>query len=230
MFWIDARRKKRKKEKKKHGRGKRKHKREASSSSEDSDNEERRKKKRLLKEAKKFLRGTVTCFISDSELSTFFFLLYYFFLYLVNFATESESNVKSLPADFKVGVLELKLKFKNSSLNSDSIAFLFCNSNWQIDQITEDDYFSKNQEFAAWLSDERKVFFNSLSAEESRQKFHDFVKLWNSRKLSEKYYKGIQKANRTSHNWGFKFTQEEKLLGNYNFFFPSFLLLRPIFL
>lgn len=75
-----------------------------------------------------------------------------------------------------------------------------------LEPITEDDYFSKNPEFATWLLEERRQFFSSLSTEESRSLFTEFVEAWNKGRLGAKYYNGIKalSAPRTNHNWAFK--------------------------
>lgn len=73
--------------------------------------------------------------------------------------------------------------------------------------LSDDDYFSRNPEFATWLKEERHIFFSSLSSEESRTLFSLFVSAWNSGALPAKYYAGAvsqQAAPRSSHNWGFK--------------------------
>eukprot|EP00271_Cylindrocystis_brebissonii_P006629 TRINITY_DN19398_c0_g2_i1.p1 TRINITY_DN19398_c0_g2~~TRINITY_DN19398_c0_g2_i1.p1 ORF type:complete len:384 (+),score=117.45 TRINITY_DN19398_c0_g2_i1:134-1285(+) len=76
----------------------------------------------------------------------------------------------------------------------------------QVDPIAHVDYFSKNPEFATWLLEQRGVYFSNLTSEESYALFPEFVELWNGRKLSEKYYVGIDKAPRTSHQWKIKET------------------------
>lgn len=72
-------------------------------------------------------------------------------------------------------------------------------------QISEDDYFSRNPEFSAWLSAEKGKFFNQLTAEESRALFAKFVSRWNGKKLPAKYYAGVAapaNMRRTGHDWG----------------------------
>ena len=72
----------------------------------------------------------------------------------------------------------------------------------QLLPITVDEYFVKSVEFALWLKEERGTFFSSLTSEQSHELFTEFVEVWNAGRLSEKYYAGMEKAPRTSHNWG----------------------------
>ncbi|KAL8130493.1 hypothetical protein V2J09_019648, partial [Rumex salicifolius] len=68
-------------------------------------------------------------------------------------------------------------------------------------ELSSDDYFSKNKEFATWLKEDKNIFFSDLSSERARELFSDFVKRWNKDKLNPKYYEGIATAPRTAHNW-----------------------------
>ncbi|OMO63698.1 hypothetical protein COLO4_32235 [Corchorus olitorius] len=68
-------------------------------------------------------------------------------------------------------------------------------------ELSNDDYFSKNNEFATWLKEEKRVFFSDLSSETARELFSDFVKDWNNQKLGSQYYEGIVSGPRTAHNW-----------------------------
>ncbi|XP_031249480.1 style cell-cycle inhibitor 1-A [Pistacia vera] len=77
-------------------------------------------------------------------------------------------------------------------------------SKHEIQQLTNEDYFSKNNEFATWLKEEKKLFFSDLSSESAREYFSDFVKVWNKNKLDSQYYEGISSAPRSAHNWKFK--------------------------
>ncbi|OWM81070.1 hypothetical protein CDL15_Pgr007101 [Punica granatum] len=71
-------------------------------------------------------------------------------------------------------------------------------------EISSEDYFLKNNEFAAWLKEEKDVFFSDLSSGSSRALFEDFVKAWNSQDLETRYYEGIASGPRTAHNWKIK--------------------------
>ncbi|CAL1409396.1 unnamed protein product [Linum trigynum] len=71
-------------------------------------------------------------------------------------------------------------------------------------ELSADDYFAKNNEFATWLAEKKKVFFSDLSSESAREMFADFVKAWNKQKLDSKYYDGISSGPRTAHNWKIK--------------------------
>ncbi|XP_071725767.1 uncharacterized protein [Rutidosis leptorrhynchoides] len=71
-------------------------------------------------------------------------------------------------------------------------------------ELSDADYFAKNNEFATWLKEERGTFFSDLSSESARKLFAKFVKYWNNKKLDSKYYEGILIAPRSSHNWKIK--------------------------
>ncbi|CAI9260240.1 unnamed protein product [Lactuca saligna] len=71
-------------------------------------------------------------------------------------------------------------------------------------ELSDADYFSKNNEFATWLKDEKDMFFSDLSSESARKLFAEFIKDWNKQKLDSKYYDGIVTGPRTSHNWKIK--------------------------
>ncbi|XP_015075005.1 style cell-cycle inhibitor 1-B isoform X1 [Solanum pennellii] len=74
----------------------------------------------------------------------------------------------------------------------------------KFEELSKDDYFSKNNEFATWLKDKKKLFFSDLSSESARDLFSDFVKEWNKGKLDIQYYEGITTAPRSSHAWNIK--------------------------
>ncbi|XP_019443723.1 PREDICTED: protein PXR1 [Lupinus angustifolius] len=71
-------------------------------------------------------------------------------------------------------------------------------------ELSKDDYYAKNNEFATWLKEEKSVFFSDLLSESAREMFSDFVKAWNRGKLQSHYYEGIASAPRTAHNWKIK--------------------------
>ncbi|GFP92124.1 hypothetical protein PHJA_001356500, partial [Phtheirospermum japonicum] len=73
-----------------------------------------------------------------------------------------------------------------------------------IQELTKDDYFSKNNEFAMWLKKERKIFFSDLSSDSARDLFTEFVAEWNNKELEPEYYEGIATGPRTSHKWNIK--------------------------
>ncbi|KAK1397786.1 style cell-cycle inhibitor 1-A [Heracleum sosnowskyi] len=75
---------------------------------------------------------------------------------------------------------------------------------FDIEEITGDDYFLKNNEFSTWLKEEKSVFFSDLSADSARKMFSKFVEKWNKGKLASQYYEGISTGPRTSHNWKIK--------------------------
>ena len=74
----------------------------------------------------------------------------------------------------------------------------------EFQELTKDDYFSKNNEFATWLIEEKKVFFSDLSSDSAREYFLDFIKAWNKQKLDSRYYEGISRGPRSAHNWKLK--------------------------
>lgn len=73
-----------------------------------------------------------------------------------------------------------------------------------IQELSNDDYFSKNNEFAMWLKEKKNVFFSDLSSDSAHELFSDFVKSWNSKKLDSRYYEGIASGPRTAHKWKIK--------------------------
>ena len=58
----------------------------------------------------------------------------------------------------------------------------------KIEAISDDDYYLKNREFAAWLRRDRGAFFTDLRAEEARRAFATFVEEWNNRRLPAEFY------------------------------------------
>ncbi|KAH7528105.1 hypothetical protein FEM48_Zijuj05G0036600 [Ziziphus jujuba var. spinosa] len=76
--------------------------------------------------------------------------------------------------------------------------------NYNFHELSNDDYFSKNNEFATWLKEEKDVFFSDLSSESAREMFSDFVKAWNNQTLEFQYYEGIVSGPRSAHKWKFK--------------------------
>ncbi|KDO61614.1 hypothetical protein CISIN_1g032273mg [Citrus sinensis] len=76
--------------------------------------------------------------------------------------------------------------------------------NREFQELTNEDYFSKNNEFATWLKEEKKLFFSDLSSDSAREYFSDFVKAWNKQKLDSRYYEGISSGPRSAHSWKFK--------------------------
>ncbi|XP_019057493.1 PREDICTED: luc7-like protein 3 [Tarenaya hassleriana] len=71
-------------------------------------------------------------------------------------------------------------------------------------ELSGEDYFSKNNEFAAWLKEEKGTYFADLTSESARELFSGFVKAWNRGRLEPRYYEGITSAPRTAHNWKIK--------------------------
>ncbi|KAI3456681.1 hypothetical protein Pfo_013344 [Paulownia fortunei] len=77
-------------------------------------------------------------------------------------------------------------------------------SKLKFQELSNDDYFSKNNEFAMWLKEERKIFFSDLSSDSARELFSEFVAEWNDQELEPQYYEGIATGPRTSHKWNIK--------------------------
>lgn len=78
----------------------------------------------------------------------------------------------------------------------------------KIQNISPEDYFLKSSEFRVWLLKERKIYFNDLSSEQSRQLFKKFVSKWNNGLLNRKYYQGIQSSavgheSQSQYKWKF---------------------------
>ena len=57
-----------------------------------------------------------------------------------------------------------------------------------IETISDEDYYLKNREFAAWLKHDRGVYFTDLSAAEARTAFKSFIVEWSERQLPMKFY------------------------------------------
>ncbi|PIN12145.1 hypothetical protein CDL12_15248 [Handroanthus impetiginosus] len=77
-------------------------------------------------------------------------------------------------------------------------------SKLKVQELSNDDYFSKNNEFAMWLKEEKNIFFSDLSSDSARSLFSEFVSEWNNQELDSRYYEGIATGPRTSHKWNIK--------------------------
>lgn len=84
-------------------------------------------------------------------------------------------------------------------------------------QISEDDYFLKNEEFRVWLNTSRNTPFETLTTVNAREIFAgDFCKKWNRGSLASMFYDGTiptelrQQCVKTSHKWGLKLSANEK--------------------
>ncbi|KAG9438911.1 hypothetical protein H6P81_019076 [Aristolochia fimbriata] len=75
---------------------------------------------------------------------------------------------------------------------------------YDLEEISTNDYFSKNNEFSTWLKQEKDIFFSDLSSDEARKLFSRFVKDWNRQKLQSHYYEGIKTGPRSAHSWKIK--------------------------
>lgn len=83
-------------------------------------------------------------------------------------------------------------------------AAFFTSQKLKIQELTDEDYFAKNNEFSTWLKEEKHKFFADLSSEAARSLFSEFVADWNNKELEPQYYEGIATAPRTSHKWNIK--------------------------
>ncbi|CAI5477793.1 unnamed protein product [Closterium sp. Yama58-4] len=77
--------------------------------------------------------------------------------------------------------------------------------NPEVPQISDSDFFARNPEFSTWLLQAKRLFFSSLSSEQTHSLFSLFVCTWNAGKLPPNYYDGsitAAAAPRTNHDWG----------------------------
>ncbi|KAL8255197.1 hypothetical protein R6Q59_033418, partial [Mikania micrantha] len=122
-------------------------------------------------------------------------------------SSETKSSKKERDSSHKKhksqGKLEERRKHKHRKHDRREI------SNFK--ELSDADYFSKNNEFATWLKDERDIFFSDLSSDSARKLFTKFVKDWNNKKLDSKYYDGIETGPRSSHNWKIKSDTKVKI-------------------
>ncbi|TXG71269.1 hypothetical protein EZV62_006204 [Acer yangbiense] len=109
--------------------------------------------------------------------------------------------LKILYSELDSFISEKKSKDKHRDKNSKRDHH---HSKLEFQELTKDDYFSKNNEFATWLIEEKKVFFSDLSSDSAREYFLDFIKAWNKQKLDSRYYEGISSGLRSAHNWKLK--------------------------
>ncbi|KAI0640188.1 hypothetical protein C8Q77DRAFT_1046556 [Trametes polyzona] len=76
-----------------------------------------------------------------------------------------------------------------------------------VPEISESDYFLKNDEFQVWLKEEKGKYFNELSSDRARKYFRKFVKAWNRGKLSKSLYAGVARvpsaSGQTAYKWPF---------------------------
>ncbi|KAJ3226917.1 hypothetical protein HK099_003869 [Clydaea vesicula] len=55
-------------------------------------------------------------------------------------------------------------------------------------EISSDDFYSKNKEFRLWLKGEKKKHIDEISSKAAHKYFDKFVKRWNKRKLPKEFY------------------------------------------
>ncbi|XP_062170041.1 style cell-cycle inhibitor 1 isoform X4 [Alnus glutinosa] len=113
--------------------------------------------------------------------------------------TEEDGDRKSRKSDKKEKRTDKK--FQKKSKDKHKSKHHRSDRHLEVQVLSNDDYFSKNNEFATWLKEEKNVFFSDLSSESAHEHFSYFVKAWNDQKLETRYYEGISSGPRTSHNW-----------------------------
>ncbi|OWF47492.1 uncharacterized protein LOC110454330 [Mizuhopecten yessoensis] len=59
-------------------------------------------------------------------------------------------------------------------------------------KISMDDFLNKQVEFHTWIEEEKHKLYNQISSPKKKVYFKTFMKLWNKRKLSQKYYRGSE--------------------------------------
>lgn len=86
-----------------------------------------------------------------------------------------------------------------------------------MEPISEDDYFLKNEEFRVWLHVTKDTPFETLTTVQAREIFKEkFCKDWNRGNLASMYYDGNiptelrQQCTKTAHKWGIKLSQTDK--------------------
>mmetsp|Transcript_40545 Transcript_40545/g.49182 ORF Transcript_40545/g.49182 Transcript_40545/m.49182 type:complete len:210 (+) Transcript_40545:321-950(+) len=67
---------------------------------------------------------------------------------------------------------------------------------YQVEEISKDDYYLKNHEFSMWLRMTTGKYFTELVAEETRRLFDDFVVKWNAKELPYAIYQGVTISGR----------------------------------
>ncbi|KAI0673898.1 hypothetical protein C8Q78DRAFT_1019759 [Trametes maxima] len=79
-----------------------------------------------------------------------------------------------------------------------------------VSEISESDYFLKNDEFQMWLKEEKGKYFNELSGDRARKYFRKFVKAWNRGKLSKTLYAGVDRSSAMNSQTGYKWSFTSK--------------------
>lgn len=81
-------------------------------------------------------------------------------------------------------------------------------------KLTKDDFYSKSNEFKVWLFEHKKIYFDEQNTKKLRKLFKKFYKKWNKKKLSKKYYEGINSSSievpSTRHQWKFNLSDGDK--------------------
>ncbi|XP_061176584.1 uncharacterized protein LOC133185414 [Saccostrea echinata] len=80
-------------------------------------------------------------------------------------------------------------------------------------KLSMDDFLSKQVEFTTWLEEEKHKNPKEMSSPKRKAYFKTFMKLWNKRKLSQKYYRGsaeIQSPCPTNPTRTFSFADDEE--------------------
>ncbi|XP_060063242.1 uncharacterized protein LOC132543736, partial [Ylistrum balloti] len=78
-------------------------------------------------------------------------------------------------------------------------------------KISMDDFLNKQVEFHTWIEEEKHKTYNQISSPKKKIYFRTFMKLWNKRKLPQKYYRGseeIQSPHLSQNNVNFNVFDE----------------------
>ncbi|KAJ3397661.1 hypothetical protein HDU92_005403 [Lobulomyces angularis] len=82
-------------------------------------------------------------------------------------------------------------------------------------EISSDDFYSKNKEFRLWLKGEKKKHIDEISSKAAHKYFDKFVKRWNKRKLPKEFYNleesrlEVRAKERTAYKWNIKIDPRE---------------------
>ncbi|XP_069129195.1 uncharacterized protein [Argopecten irradians] len=62
-------------------------------------------------------------------------------------------------------------------------------------KISMDDFLNKQIEFHTWIEEEKHKIYHQISSPKKKAYFKTFMKLWNKRKLPQKYYRGSEEIH-----------------------------------
>ena len=175
---------------------------ESGSSSDDSDSEKEKHKSKKRKREKKHKDKK---YISRACMCNMLLRVLTLALLMVREKHKKHKKEKKHKREKDDGKKERRLLKEAKALLEKEAAV---DKDTKIEPITDADYFLKNPELCVWLKENKNIYFNDLSSEESREYFKQFVEEWNSKKLPKKFYDGIDAAavssSRTKHSWAAK--------------------------